>query len=99
MRLSIAMALLIPTIASTADIVLLDEFWTPELQITEVRAEEIDFEALDREGKPVSMRAKGFFARVLQHETDHLDGILFVDRVHFEDRKNLLEAYHETKIL
>jgi hypothetical protein len=42
MRLSIAVALLVPAIASTADIVLLDEFWTPELQVTEVRAEEID---------------------------------------------------------
>ncbi len=35
---------------------------------------------LDREGKPVMHDANGFFARVLQHELDHLDGILFVDR-------------------
>ena len=35
---------------------------------------------LDREGKPVTHDANGFFARVLQHELDHLDGVLFVDR-------------------
>jgi len=36
--------------------------------------------ALNREGKPVDHKAKGFFARVLQHELDHLDGILFIDK-------------------
>lgn len=36
--------------------------------------------ALDREGKMVDYKAKGFFARVLQHELDHLDGILFIDK-------------------
>lgn len=35
---------------------------------------------LDRDGKPVVLDARGFFARVLQHELDHLDGVLFVDR-------------------
>lgn len=36
--------------------------------------------ALDRRGQPVKIEAKGYFARVLQHELDHLDGILYVDR-------------------
>jgi peptide deformylase len=35
---------------------------------------------LDREGREVIHDAKGFFARVLQHELDHLDGVLFIDR-------------------
>ncbi len=35
---------------------------------------------LGRDGKPVVYDANGFFARVLQHELDHLDGILFIDR-------------------
>ena len=35
---------------------------------------------LDRHGKPVTHEGGGFFARVLQHELDHLDGVLFVDR-------------------
>lgn len=44
------------------------------------RSVELDVEALDRDGKPLKFTAKGFFARVIQHETDHLNGILFVDR-------------------
>ncbi len=36
---------------------------------------------LDREGKPVEVEAEDLLARALQHETDHLDGILFVDRM------------------
>lgn len=36
--------------------------------------------ALDREGNKVTHAPTGFFARVLQHELDHLDGVLFIDR-------------------
>ena len=35
----------------------------------------------DREGNPVDLVAKDFFARVIQHETDHLHGIVYVDRM------------------
>src|SRR3989344_4206545 len=35
---------------------------------------------LDRKGKKITLRAQGLLARVFQHEIDHLDGILFVDR-------------------
>ena len=45
------------------------------------RAEWVQLEAHDLEGQPVSIRATGFRARVLQHEMDHLDGILFIDRL------------------
>ncbi|MEK7073614.1 MAG: peptide deformylase [Patescibacteria group bacterium] len=44
------------------------------------RSIQINVEALGRDGKPLKFTAKGFFARVIQHETDHLNGILFVDR-------------------
>ncbi len=44
------------------------------------RARGFTLKGLDREGKPVTHDAHGFFARVLQHELDHLDGVLFVDR-------------------
>lgn len=40
----------------------------------------IDVETLDRDGKKVNFTAKGFFARVIQHEIDHLDGVLFIDK-------------------
>ena len=64
-----------------------------------LRAEEIDFTALDSEGKPIEMVIHGFFARVIQHEIDHLDGIVFPDRVHFEKRKLIFEEYHGNNII
>ncbi len=36
---------------------------------------------LDRAGKEISLEASQFFARVIQHELDHLDGIVFPDRM------------------
>lgn len=45
------------------------------------RAEWIVVEAWDRKGAPIRRRATGFLARVLQHEIDHLDGVLFIDRL------------------
>jgi peptide deformylase len=45
------------------------------------RAEWIRLDAHDLDGRPVSIRARGFQARVYQHEMDHLDGILFIDRL------------------
>ena len=37
--------------------------------------------ALNLDGEPISIEGEGFFARVLQHEIDHLDGVLFIDHV------------------
>lgn len=45
------------------------------------RATEVVVEAADRGGSPLRLAADGFEARCLQHEIDHLDGILFLDRV------------------
>ncbi len=45
------------------------------------RAERIVIKGQDVRGKPVKINAEGWFARVLQHEIDHLDGILFLDRL------------------
>ena len=44
------------------------------------RHEMVTIKGQDRHGKPIRIRAKGWLARVFQHEIDHLDGILFVDR-------------------
>ena len=41
----------------------------------------IQVEGLDIKGKPVCFEARGLLARIFQHETDHLDGILFIDRL------------------
>jgi len=45
------------------------------------RAARVRVEATDLEGMPVSLDASGLFARLLQHEMDHLDGVLFIDRL------------------
>jgi peptide deformylase len=45
------------------------------------RFERIRVRALDRSGKPVDFEASGFHARVLQHEIDHLDGLVYLDRM------------------
>ena len=52
---------------------------TPSLFGTTKRAEKIRVEALDENGKKFTRSASGLFAQALQHEIDHLNGILFVD--------------------
>ncbi|ADO76901.1 peptide deformylase [Halanaerobium praevalens] len=46
-----------------------------------IRAEKIKVKSLNRKGKEVTFLAEGFEARAIQHEIDHLDGILFVDKI------------------
>jgi peptide deformylase len=45
------------------------------------RPESVDVTALNAKGKPISFRCGGLLARAAQHETDHLNGILFIDRM------------------
>jgi peptide deformylase len=45
------------------------------------RSKSVTLEALDRTGEPVSYKLTDFVARIAQHETDHLDGIRFPDRI------------------
>lgn len=45
------------------------------------RAKQVTLEGFDREGKPLKLELEGFVARIAQHETDHLDGIRFPDRI------------------
>ena len=49
--------------------------------------------ALDRQGKPVEVPLKGFAARVAQHETDHLNGVLFLDRMDSMKTLTFLDEY------
>jgi len=51
------------------------------------RAANIEVQAQDLQGEPVTLRAEGLWARILQHEIDHLDGILFLD--YLEEPSNL----------
>jgi peptide deformylase len=53
----------------------------PEVTAEISRAEHVKVTALDLDGKPVSFEAEGLLSRAVQHETDHLNGILFIDRM------------------
>lgn len=53
------------------------------------------FSGRDVEGEPIAIEAAGFEARVLQHEIDHLDGILFLDRLDRESRKVAMKEIRE----
>ena len=78
------MALINPEITPVVDDSIED--WEGCLSIPDIRgkvprARQIVVRALDRKGKRIELRASGFTARVIQHETDHLDGVLFFDRM------------------
>ncbi|MET7938380.1 peptide deformylase [Streptomyces sp. NPDC005322] len=49
----------------------------------------------DAEGKPIAVRGTGYFARCLQHETDHLYGRLYIDRLSKRERKDVLRQMAE----
>lgn len=53
----------------------------PDVTADVKRAEKVTVSALNLDGESVSIEGEGFFARVLQHEIDHLDGVLFIDHV------------------
>lgn len=68
----------------------------PGLELPVTRPSGITLEVQSLDGQPVTIKAKGFLARLLQHETDHLNGILFTD--HVANYKNLAD-YKFAKIL
>jgi peptide deformylase len=50
-------------------------------QAVVARARTVEVEALDHQGAPVRIAASGWYARILQHEIDHLNGTLYIDRM------------------
>ncbi|MFI5234830.1 MAG: peptide deformylase [Gemmatimonadales bacterium] len=65
----------------------------PEIFGEVARPERIVLEALDRDGKPYRVEAGGLLARAIQHEIDHLDGILFLDHLSPLKRQVLVSRY------
>lgn len=61
----------------------------PELYGQVARAEEIVLEAYDIDGQGFEMECSEILARVIQHENDHLDGVLFIDRMNPEQAEEL----------
>ena len=75
-----------------------EEGWEGCLSIPDIRGmvprfTEITVSALDRNGKAIELLLKNFPARVVQHETDHLDGVLFFDRMSSMQSLTFLDEY------
>lgn len=68
----------------------------PEIYADIIRPETVDVKAMDAEGNQIAFRCGGLLARAVQHETDHLNGILFIDRM---DRKTKEELRPELEML
>jgi peptide deformylase len=61
----------------------------PEIFAEITRPESVDVKALNEKGKPVEFRCGGLLARAIQHEVDHLNGILFIDRMSKKTKEEL----------
>ena len=75
-----------------------EDDWEGCLSIPDIRGQvsrtvDIRVRSLDRHGREQTMTASGFAARVIQHEADHLDGILFLDRMKSLDSLTFLAEY------
>ncbi|MDO8964083.1 MAG: peptide deformylase [Coriobacteriia bacterium] len=91
-------ALCNPTIAETsAETVLEDEgcLSLPGITVPVERPVHCVCEAVDLRGNPFRMEAEGLLARLLQHEVDHLDGLLIIDRATPDERRAALRRYRE----
>jgi peptide deformylase len=77
------LALINPEIVSASGEIVFEEgcLSVPEFFSTVKRYEEVVVRGLDRDGNPVEIDAEGLLAIVLQHEIDHLEGRLFIDRL------------------
>jgi peptide deformylase len=69
----------------------------PELKIDCRRALSVVAQGFDMHGEPVVIEGSELLARAIQHETDHLDGILFLDRLTPELRKQAMKEIRESE--
>lgn len=69
----------------------------PGLEEMVARPLEVTVEALSPDGEPVRIEADGMLARALQHEVDHLDGVLFIDRLSSLKRGILLRKWRKSR--
>ncbi len=61
----------------------------PEVYADISRPESVDVQAMNEKGEPVAFRCSGLLSRAIQHETDHLNGILFIDRMDKKTKEEL----------
>jgi peptide deformylase len=67
----------------------------PGLYTDMVRPASVRVQAWNEKGRPFTLSADGMLARVIQHELDHLNGILFIDKLDAKRRKRLLATFDE----
>ncbi|HON14199.1 MAG TPA: peptide deformylase [Treponema sp.] len=65
----------------------------PGLYADVTRPEKVTVQAWNERGRPFTLDAEGLLARVIQHEYDHLEGVLFIDRLSEPKRNRLLTLY------
>lgn len=63
------------------------------------RYDQVTIKGLNRHGKPFRLKAQGWLARIFQHEIDHLEGVLYIDRAENVYRLEEIEASEEMKIV
>jgi peptide deformylase len=68
----------------------------PELRYETPRAMRAVAKGFNMYGEPITVEGSEFLARALQHETDHLNGILFIDKLSVEDRKSAMKEIRES---
>jgi peptide deformylase len=69
----------------------------PELTFECLRALSVVANGFDMHGEPLTVRGSDLLARAIQHETDHLDGVLFLDRLDSERRKAAMREIRESE--
>ena len=69
----------------------------PELTFECLRALSVVANGFDMYGEPVTIHGSELLARAIQHETDHLDGVLFVDRLDTDTRKQAMKAIRDSE--
>jgi peptide deformylase len=69
----------------------------PSVLVEVERPIHVRVRALDEHGEPIVIEASGLEARVIQHEVDHLDGVLILDRTTREQRKEAMRALREAQ--
>jgi peptide deformylase len=69
----------------------------PEIRFETPRAMRAVAQGFNMHGEPITVEGSQFLARALQHETDHLDGIVFIDRLSKSDRKAAMKQIRDTE--
>jgi peptide deformylase len=69
----------------------------PGIHVEVERPVHVRVRAQDERGEPIHVEASGFEARVIQHEIDHLDGVLILDRTTRAERKEAIKALREAE--